>query len=641
MPENKNQDRLNFLDEAIQTSKQAFKFVFLFSFAANILMLALPIYTLQVLDRVVSTGSMQTLFMLTVVIGGLLIAYGAFMAVRSATLIRLGQWFDKQVGSKLVALSLSISAIAPGVSASQYLRDLTNIKTFIMGPSLTALFDAPWSIIYFAVIFMIHPMLGVVSIVGGIALMFFAILNERAAKKATNKANEISVKTMGAIETSSRNSEVIEAMGMMDYVVNKWREKNDEMLDLQAVAGGRSNLVTSAAKAVRSLLQVMIMGVGAYLVINNSLTVGGMIACSILAGRALAPFEIAISGWNQVTSARQSYERLKKVIDNSPQRVESISLPAPEGSLLVEKLVFAFPGTEKAIIRGVEFALNPGDILGIIGPSASGKTTLAKLMVGVWKPSNGAVRLDSADVYSWNRADFGQHIGYLPQDVELFEGTIRENIARMKADASDEDVVAAGKISGAHEMILRLPEGYDTHIGAGGANLSAGQRQRVGLARAFFGNPKFLVLDEPNSNLDDIGENALVMAIKNAKELKITTVIIAHRPTVLNFVDKILLLRDGLAADFGPAKEILAKYARGATPQVQQQQAQQQVQQQAQQKQAQQQAVQPQPQVVAQMQARQTAKEEVIKEEKEPENTKAKPKKKPTKKKAASTAGDN
>lgn len=564
----KKDSKKNYLDEAIATSKQVFRYVLLFSMAMNLLMLATPIYSLQVLDRVVSSRSMETLVMLTIVVVGLYVVLGIFTMLRSMALIRLGEWFDHKVSSQLLANSITIAAIAPGSGGSQNLRDLATLKSFLTGPALSALFDAPWALIYIAVLYAIHPLPGLITLLGGLILLVAAIFNERAVKTALGEANEENVKSMSRVDSSARNAEVIEAMGMMDAIVQDWQRQNAIVLKAQSLASNRSAVITSVVKSIRLLLQTLIIGFGAYLVTHNELTTGAIIACSIIGGKALAPFEQAIGAWSAITSTRKAYARLSQKINAAPSRQDSIDLPAPEGRISVEKLVYAAPNTQSPIIKGISFQLNVGESLGIIGPSAAGKSTLAKLMTGVYRPNSGNVRLDGADVYSWNRRQFGKFIGYLPQDVELFDGSVKDNIARLQKDAPDENIVGAAQVAGAHDMILRLANGYETQIGAGGSNLSSGQRQRIGLARAFFGNPCLLILDEPNSNLDEVGEMALVAALKNAKALKTTSVIVTHRPNILNFVDKILVMKEGTVADFGPAQEIMAKYMRGsAAPQ--------------------------------------------------------------------------
>ncbi len=552
-----------FLEEAIQTSRRVFWYVFLFSLAVNLLMLVVPLYSLQVMDRVISSQSMETLAMLSLVVVGSLIVLGIFTGLRSLVLVQLGEWFDRKISSRLLMNSLSATAVMPGSSGSQSLRDFATLKAFLTGAALSTLFDVPWAFIYILVLYAIHPVPGTIALVGGIILFIAALFNEKAVKSALGEANEQQIRSLNMVETSARNSEVIEAMGMMDAIVTNWQEQNKLVVAAQSLASNRSAVISAVVKVIRMLLQIAVTGSGAYLAIHNEMTFGGIIAGGIIVARALAPFEQSIAAWSSIAGARKAYDRLQQKIHMLPERPGTIDLPAPEGRLSVEKLVYAPPGSQVAVLKGVQFALNPGEALGIIGPSAAGKSTLAKLMVGVYKANSGEVRLDSADVYTWKRDQFGKFVGYLPQDVELFDGTVRENLARMQKNAPDEEVIAAAQVSGAHDMILRLAQGYDTPIGIGGSKLSAGQRQRIGLARAFYGKPKFMVLDEPNSNLDEAGENALVAALKNAKALGITTVIISHRPAVLGFVDKIMVLRDGTVAEFGKAQEVLAKL-RGA-----------------------------------------------------------------------------
>jgi len=559
----------NFLQKTIELSKISFFSVFIFSAAINFLMLALPIYTLQVLDRVVSSNSMETLVMLTVVIMGLFVAFTFFSYIRSATLILIGKWFDRKIGEDLLSSSIATSSVMPGISGSQNLRDMNTLKSFLTGAGVTSIADAPWAIIFIVVLYMINFWPATIALAGGVILFLLAILNEKIVSKGMREANEKNIKNLHYVEASTRNSEVIEAMGMTSAVSALWMKNNKEVLDTQTISSSRSALISSIAKFIRMVLQIAIMAVGALLVMNQELTVGGIIACSILSGRALAPFEGAISSWQGIRNAKDAYVRLNKSIDATPQRQQAMNLPTPEGHLSVEKVVYAPPGSQVPILKGVGFQLVAGDSLGMIGPSAAGKSTLAKLIVGVYKANSGEVRLDGADVYTWNRDDFGQHVGYLPQDVELFNASIRDNIARLREDAEDEDIINAAKMCGAHDLILRLPNGYDTIIGVGGNKLSAGQRQRIGLARAFFGNPKLVVLDEPNSNLDDVGESALAATLKNAKAKNITVIVIAHRPSILNFVDKVLVLRDGMVGEFGTSQEILQKYAASAQGQQQ------------------------------------------------------------------------
>lgn len=560
-PKQKNA-KLDVLDDALTRCKSVMWYMFAFSFAANILMLAMPIYSLQVLDRVLTSGSTATLGLLTVLVGFMFVILALITAARSFAMIRVGEWLDQQLAPKLMNLTLETAAQRGGViSGAQNQRDLSVIKNFITGPPLSTLMDVPWTPVFLLVIFIIHPVQGFIAVAGCVILILLAILNEKIVSKTLEAANESSVKSLGSAEVATRNAEVVEAMGMSKSVVTSWHKRNMEVSALQMLASNRSNIISAVTKFFRLFLQIIVLGVGAFLALQNHITPGAIIACSILIGRTLAPFEAAIGTWKAWTDAKKSYERLKSTIEKAPVRLEGMLMPEPKGVLLVERLVFAPHGSNKPTLKGITFGVAAGDVLGVIGSSAAGKTTLAKLLVGVWKPVSGNVRLDGADVYNWNREQFGKYVGYLPQDVELFDGTVRDNIARLQPDVPDDFIVEAAKLACAHDMILRLSEGYETQIGLGGTNLSAGQRQRVALARAFFGTPRLLILDEPNANLDSAGEAALVTAINNAKKKGITTVIISHRPSILNAVDKILVLNDGQVEDFGTAAEIAAKFA--------------------------------------------------------------------------------
>ncbi len=565
------------VDDALKECRPLFKVVFLFSMAINFLMIALPIYSMQVLDRVISSGSYETLTLLTLLAILLFATSSLFHIFRSSAMNSMGIWLDKKLSPRLLALSISYAATRATASGSQNLRDLSVFKNFITGPNMAALLDAPWALVYLLVIFIINPILGLVTALGGILLFVLALFNEYAMRAPLDEANETAIRSLSHAEISTRNSEVVEAMGMADAVINQWKQINNKVQELQTIAAERSGIIYGISKFARLAIQIIILAIGTSLAIVHTVTPGAIIACSILASRALAPFEAAISLWKSAIDARKSYDRMKRTLTGLPPREKSISLPRPKGELTLERVVYAPPIIgARAIIKGISFTVKPGDILGMIGPSASGKSTLAKLITGVWQPSNGTVRLDSADVYNWDRAQFGEYVGYLPQDVELFKGTVKENIARMKEEASDEDIIEAAQTAGAHELILHLPKGYETDIGIGGTLLSAGQRQRIGLARAFFGNPQMLILDEPNSNLDEAGEAALVQAVSNAKVRGMTVIIISHRQNILSVVDKIMVMRDGLLEAYGPAQEIIARYraaAAGASAQPQPQQA--------------------------------------------------------------------
>lgn len=550
---------VSFITETLQRTRRALYFVLGFSLCANLLLLALPIYSLQVLDRVVSSGSIPTLINLTVIAVAAFLFYGVFCLVRAFILSRVGEWIDTNVSARLLAIGIAQNSLGSSTTASQHLRDLQSIRGFIGGTGVVALFDAPWSIIYILIIYMINPVLGLIAVFGGMALFAMAIANELATRKPLDLYSRVQIKTMELADTASRNAEAIEAMGMMGNVSKRWSAENDKAQGFQTRAAGRSSILQNSSRVLRMLLQVAIIGVGGYFAINNEISIGGMIAASILTGRALQPFEAAIGIWKSLVMAREAYHRLEKSVAKFPSMRGEMDLPEPEGRVDVETAVFA-PGGAKAILKGISLKLEPGEMLGIIGPSAAGKSTLAKLMIGILPPTSGAVRLDGAEIFKWNRDYLGQYVGYLPQSVELFPGTILENIARMEPEPDHKKVLEAAQKACVHEMILRLPEGYETAVRPGNATLSPGQRQRIGLARALYGTPKFLVLDEPNINLDGEGEQALMKALQNIRRMKITTVLVAHRPNLVNHTDKVVILTDGRVKEFGPTPKVLGKY---------------------------------------------------------------------------------
>jgi PrtD family type I secretion system ABC transporter len=567
-------DKKNTLKSAIMQCKKVFIITFCFSFVVNLFMSVQAVYSLQVLNRVLTSNSIETLFWLTVAITVLYATSTLIQIARSFTLIKVGEWLDKKLAPILFSQSVEMASLRQSVGASQNLRDLEVVKSFLSSVGINTLFDAPWAVVYFAMLFIIHSWFGYLAIVGAVLILIVAFINAYATNDMLSKATEANVKSMNQAEVSTRNAEVVEAMGMMKVVVATWEKININKLEMQSIASYRNGIISNIAKFIRSILQVLVTALGAYLVVTTKqevLQAGQMIAASIIMGRALAPFDSAIEVWKSITGAKKAYERLHNSFERDSFREQAMQLPEPVGKLSVENVLFAPPISSpkqqpRYTVKGITFALEPGDILAMIGPSAAGKTSLAKLIIGIWKPVSGVVRLDGANIFTWNRDDFGQHAGYLPQGIELFSGTVKENIARMDPDADPVKIVEAAKMTGAHELILRLPNGYETDIGIGGSALSAGQRQRVGLARAFYGNPKLVVLDEPNANLDDAGEAALAQALMNARNKKITTIVISHRPAVLGCVDKILIVQDGLVAAFGGRDEIMAKFAAGKQP---------------------------------------------------------------------------
>ncbi len=543
----------------LEKCKSAFWFIFGFSSGINLLVLFLPLYTSQVLDRVISSGSKETLLMLTIISLVAFACSAMLETCRHLAMTKIGDWIDKNTVSDLILRSIRLTSIQSGTSSGEAIRDLTAIKNFITGNSVFSLFDTPWSFIYLIVIFMIHPSTGFIAIIGVIMLVSVAILNEIATKRILKETHEETIRNVHAIDIATRNAEVVEAMGMAEYIVSDWCKYNDQNRAMQTKAQNRSNIITGITKFLRSTLQISVIGTGAYLAITAYKTAGSIIAASILMGRVLAPFDAAIHTWKFFNQAVMSYRRLQKLILSSPKRRQNMALPAPQGKVEFDRVFFTPYGSNKPTIKGISFSIEPGDVVGIIGASASGKSTIAKLTVGVWQPISGVVRLDGADVYTWNRENFGKYVGYVPQDTELFNTSVKTNIARMKPDPNPEEIIAAAKAAGIHEMILSLPNGYDTIIGSFGVTLSGGQKQLLSLARALYGNVKLLVLDEPNANLDNNGEACLINAINFARQRNTTVMVITHKLPLLSVVDKVILMSDGIIYTMGPKDEILSK----------------------------------------------------------------------------------
>ena len=539
------------------------------SLFVNVLMLTVPLYMLQLFDRVLVSRSDETLLYLTLAAGLALVVMSALDVMRSRILVRVSSWLEQRLGPEALTRAVSGLMLAENYGA-QALRDISNVRQFIASPGIFSLFDAPWVPVYLLVIYLLHPTLGAIALAGAVVLFLIAVANEFATRRPLQAANEQWVKAMRKTDAAVRNAEVIEAMGLMPGITRRWFRDSDAALREQNLASDRAGLLLATSKLLRLALQIAMLGTGAYLAMRYELSPGGMIAGSIILSRALQPVEQAIGTWKSLVSARTAYARLRGFMEHSQVRKTDMQLPEPKGDLSVERVTFAPPGSPRPVLKGVSFAVTSGELLAIVGPSAAGKSTLARLLVGAWKPGAGAVRLDGADVFAWDRVDFGRHVGYLPQDVELFDGSIEENIARM-TDAESETVVEAAKLAGVHDMILRLPDGYRTQIGPGGTILSGGQRQRIGLARALFGQPRLLVLDEPNASLDSEGEEALMQAMVKAKEAGATVVFIAHRVSLIARADKVLFLQDGMVELFGPKDEVLAKLTRpvsvtGTTP---------------------------------------------------------------------------
>ena len=537
-----------------------FGFAILFSLAINLLYLASPLYMLQVYDRVISSASIVTLVMLTL---ALLLAFGALASldvVRARVLTRASIRLDRVMASRVMTAIIDRRPTEGG-SKSQLLRDFDNFRQFVTGSGIHAVFDLPWAPIYLAVIFVLHPLLGAFSFGASVILIVLALINERLIKPPLTASGEAASRHYGFTEMALRNTEVVRAMGMTTGLLRRWARDRNRMLERQVVASDRAAFLSSTIKFMRLSMQSLILGLGAYLVIERSVTVGAMFAASILLGRALQPVEQIVGSWRSLVSAWAAIIRIRDLLVANPIQNPRLALPRPCGRITVEGLTSAVPGISKPILRAIAFQIEPGEVLGVIGPSGSGKSTLARHIVGVLVPHAGAVRLDGGDVTQWPRETFGEYIGYLPQDVELFADTVAMNISRFRP-SDDKSVIAAAQLAGLHELILRLPNGYETQVGDGGAILSGGFRQRIGLARAAYGNPSAVVLDEPNSNLDAAGDAALTECILELKKRGTTIIIISHRPSALNAVDKLMVLNDGAVELLGPRAEVINRLTR-------------------------------------------------------------------------------
>jgi ATP-binding cassette subfamily C exporter for protease/lipase len=540
--------------------KRAFRTVGVFSAVINLLMLMPALYMLQLYDSVLTSRNEMTLLMLTLIMLGAYIFMGALEYVRSFVLIRVGAQFDMKLNRRVYTAAFEQSLRQASGNAGQALQDLTNLRQFLTGNALFAFFDAPWFPVYLLVIFLFNVWLGMFALFGTVVLVLLAYINEKVSHKPLAEANAVAVASTTLANNNLRNAEVIEAMGMLPNLQSRWYALHGRFLNLQAQASEKSGVVTAISKSVSVALQSLMLGLGALLVLEDSISPGMMIAGSILLGKAIGPVQLLISVWRQFGNTRSAFERLTKLLDENPARQASMSLPKPEGKVSVENVMAGPPGSKIAAIKGLSFSITPGEVLGVIGPSGSGKSTLARLLVGVWPAATGKVRLDGADVYQWNKDELGSYIGYLPQDIELFSGTISENIARFGEIDADK-VILAAKRSGVHEMILTMPKGYDTVLGDGGGGLSGGQKQRIGLARALYGDPSLIVLDEPNSNLDDVGEQALLAAILDLRKRGKTIVVITHRTRILAATTKLLLLHEGMSKLFGPTEQVMAALA--------------------------------------------------------------------------------
>jgi|SRR5579862_1685202 len=548
----------NVISEAFRATRAGFLTAIFFSLFINVLAFVSPLYMLQIYDRVITSRNTATLIALTVIAAFLVLIYATLEKVRSAILVRLGIRFSTLARSRLFDAVLRGNLLQPGRGHTQALRDLDTIREFLTGSGLISFCDAPWVPIFVVGCFILHSWYGYIATLGAVLIFCFAIANELLTRKQLKAASLSAIAANSYASATFRNAEVLHAMGMLSGLRERWLVRQDEGLQLQAAASDRAGHLVASTKFIRVFLQIAILGAGAYLSIEQESTPGAMVAASIIMGRALAPVELVVANWKGFVAARNAYERILTLFGIVPDELEKMPLPAPRGYLSIEHVVAVPPGAKEPVLRGVSFALRPGEVLGVLGPSAAGKSSLARVLVGVWPLLHGKVRIDGAELVHWAPERLGRHIGYLPQDVELFSGTVAENIARF-GEQDETEIIAAAQMAGVHNMIQAMPAGYNTQIGEGGFALSGGQRQRVALARALYRRPAYIILDEPNASLDADGEAALLFAIQQLRQAGCTVVLITHKTNILAAVDKILILSYGQVAGFGSREEILAK----------------------------------------------------------------------------------
>ncbi len=550
------------LQVVMKEARRAVRPLIWFSGGINMLMLTGALYMLQVYQRVLSSHSLETLVMLSLMAAGALAAMAGLEVVRGRLLATVGSWMNARLAPVLLTASVEYAASAPGQVNARPLRDLDQVRNFFTSPSIFPILDAPWAPLFFAAIFFMHPWLGWLALGGGAVLFALALLNEWLTRKPLTEAASAQSQAYVQAEAAIRNAEVVQAMGMLKPLLESWKSQQDEANKGQVVAANRSGIISAIARCHRLALQMGILGLGAYLVLRNEASPGIMVSASILMGRALSPVEQAIGTWKATVGARAAYRRLAAVAGQHPEATPVLALPRPSGRFEADNIVLARQSGEP-ILKGISFHLEPGEAMALIGQSAAGKTSLARILAGAWRPSGGRALLDGMDVAQWAAEDRGHHVGYLPQDIELFAGTVCENICRFAklSPVVFDKAVKAARVAGVHELIKGLPKGYLTEIGESGAVLSGGQRQRIGLARALYGDPALVILDEPNSNLDREGEEALIAALGTVKAAGTTIILIAHRPNIMEKVDKILVLNRGQQDLFGPRDYVFNELA--------------------------------------------------------------------------------
>jgi len=542
---------------ALKTYRSVLFSTVVFSIVINALMFVGPLYMLQVYDRVLHSRSEMTLIMLTLIAIGMLVVYGILEWLRSRVLVRAGLRFDQMISNGVFTRVVTSTLKQPQARAEFALSDIDRLREFFTGSGLIAICDVPWVPIFLFVCFLFHPLIGWVATCGALIIFALAIANEFMTKKPLAEAAGHGQAAQHFSNSTLQNVEVIRALGMEKSLRGRWSAMHRSMLEKQANASDRAGGLLSASKFVRMALQTLILGAGAYLAIAGEISPGAMIAASIMMGRALAPVDQVVGQWKQFVGARMAYRRLSQIFRELPEEGERTALPAPTGNLTVEQLIVGPPGSRTPLIQGVSFAVKPGEAVAVVGPSGAGKSSLVRALVGVWQPLSGAIRLDGAELQHWDQDELGRYLGYLPQNVELFAGTIAENIARFQEGVDAEEIINAAKLARVHQLIQNLPDGYDTQIGVGGRQLSGGQRQRVGLARAIFGSPALIILDEPNSNLDSDGEEALAQAIAELKKQGKAIIVVSHKMSLVALADKTLVLADGRMRAFGPTRDVL------------------------------------------------------------------------------------
>lgn len=529
----------------------------LLSACINLLQLTVPLYMLQVHDRVLNSRSMDTLTMLTILAIGAMLVFGVLEYIRALSFQAMGSALVRRLNLAVLTAAVQASVNQGLPKATQTLRDLTELRSFLTSPAINAPLDAAWSPIFLGVLFMLHPMLGLIGLVAVIILVACGVLTDLLTRNLIQEANQANVEAVAKIGGSLRHAEVIEAMGMLPALARRWRTMQVQALEVLDLGGTRARAMSSIARTARFIVQIGSLGAGTLLAMQQEITPGAMIATSIIIGRLLMPFDRIVENWRQWVAAIASWKRVQSLLSENLAVRQTMPTPRPNGDLVIDKLIYAAPGVDVPIIKGISFSISPGEVLGVVGPSAAGKSTLARLLIGIVKPTSGGVFLDGNNVYLWERGSFGEIAGYLPQSVSLLDGTIKDNIARM-GDSDPQRVLEAARLADVHEMIGRMPLGYDTPVGDGRLTLSGGQRQRIGLARCLYNRPRIIVLDEPNSNLDAVGERALMRAIEHARDDGAIVIMIAHRPSIMQVADKLLVLDNGRITQFGPRTDVVS-----------------------------------------------------------------------------------